>query len=92
VLPVKAVAVAVAPVVVKVEDKLAPKAAQAARAMARPHRVVEVLRKAPAVIDKIDLKEVLMAHHQSVSTTATMTDAMTVVPAAMSCPVTLTPS
>ena len=88
----KAVAAAVVPVVARVADKHAPKAAQVAHAMARHPHVVGVLRKATAAIVKIVLKEVLMARHQTVSTTATMTDATTVAPVATNCHVTSIPS
>ena len=93
---VAAVAVVVALVVkVVVADKRAPKAVQVVHAMAHPLHVVAVQRKVHAVIAKIAPKEALMAHHQTVSTTAmiaTTTGAMIARLAAMSCHVTLTPS
>lgn len=82
-------------VVVRAVVKLALMVVQAVHAMVLLPHAVEVLHKAHAVIAKIVPKEVLRARHQTVSTTAmiaTTIGAMTVVPAAMNCHVTLTPS
>ena len=88
-------AVAVVLVVVRAAVKLALRVVQAVHAMVLLPHVAVVQHKAHAVIAKIGPKEVLKARHQTVSTTAmiaTTIDAMTVVPAAMNCHVTLTPS
>ena len=80
----KAVAVAVV--------RLAPKVRQVVHAMVLPPHVAAVLHKAHAVTVKIVPREVLMARLPIVSTTAmtaTTTDAMTVVPVATNCLVTL---
>jgi hypothetical protein len=89
---VVAVAVVVDLVAKVVAVKLAPKAQQVAHAMVLPPHVAAVLHKVHAVTVKIVPKEVLMARHPIVSTTAmiaTTTVAMTVAPVATNCHVTL---
>ena len=71
-----------------------PKVRQVARAMALPHHVGEVPRKAHVVIAKIAPTEVWMAPLPIVSTSAmiaTTTVAMTVALVATNCRVTSTP-
>ena len=85
--------------------KRALKVALVAHAMAPLLHVAVVLHRAHALIVRIAAKEVLRAHHQSVSmsaaivetnvpmtdrTTATWTETMTAVPVVMSCHVTST--
>ena len=86
---------------------LALKVAQDVHAMARRHLAEAALHKVHALIVMIAVKEVLRAHHQTVSrsgvivemivpmmdpTTATWTETMTAAPVVMSCHVTSTPS
>ena len=102
-MTVVAVVVALAAAAAVVADRPVLKAAQAARAMVLPLHAAAALHKAHEVTDKIVRKEVLMAHHPIASTIAMIaattdrmteawTAATTVARAAMSYPVTSTPS